>query len=113
MHGESITGNLVEIPVGVSFSHNIKTDSWTLKPVLDLSVIPAVGDKDLTAKTEVDGLEQLSTNADIADSVSFNGTVGLDAATNDGMCGLGIGYGFTGSSNEQAHRVVANFRYNF
>ena len=113
LHGDSITGNLVEFPLGVSFSRNFKTDGWTVKPVLDLSVIPAAGDRDLTAKTKVDGLSELSTTADIVDAVSFNGTLGLDVKNSDGTLGMGLGYGFTGSKNEKAHNVTATFRYNF
>ena len=113
LHGDSITGNLVEFPVGVSFSRNFKTDGWTVKPALDLSIIPAAGDRDLTAKTKVDGLSELSTTADVVDAVSFNGTLGLDIRNNDGTLGFGLGYGFTGSKNEKAHNVTANFRYNF
>lgn len=113
LHGDSITGNLVEFPVGVSFSRNFKTDGWTVKPALDLSIIPAAGDRDLTAKTKVDGLSELSTAADVVDAVSFNGTLGLDIRNNDGTLGFGLGYGFTGSKNEKAHNVTANFRYNF
>ena len=113
LHGDSITGNLVEFPVGVSFSRNFKTDGWTVKPALDLSIIPAAGDRDLTAKTKVDGLSEFSTTADVVDAVSFNGTLGLDIRNNDGTLGFGLGYGFTGSKNEKAHNVTANFRYNF
>ena len=113
LHGDSLTGNLVEFPLGVSLSRSFKTDGWTLKPVLDLSVIPTAGDRDLTAKTQVNGLSELSTTADIVDAVSFNGTLGLDVRNNDGTLGMGIGYGFTGSKNEKAHNVTATFRYSF
>ena len=113
LHGDSLTGNLVEFPLGVSLSRSFKTDGWTLKPVLDLSVIPTAGDRDLTAKTQVNGLSELSTTADIVDAVSFNGTLGLDVRNNDGTLGMGIGYGFTGSKNEKAHNVTATFLYSF
>ena len=67
----------------------------------------------MTAKTQVNGLSELSTTADIVDAVSFNGTLGLDVRNNDGTLGMGIGYGFTGSKNEKAHNVTATFRYSF
>ena len=109
--GLSISQDLVTFPVGVTFSKDIAAGSWLVKPVLDLSVIPAAGDTDVDVDSTFIGMGDVSVNSEIVDSVSYGGKLGIEAEY--GSFGLGLSYQYLGSDNVDSHNVVGNLRYTF
>ncbi len=109
--GDSIDQSLVTFPVGVTFSKDIAAGDWDVKPVLDLSVIPAAGDTDVDVDSTFINMGDVSVNSEIVDSVSFGGKLGVEAEY--GSFGLGLSYQYLGSSNVDSHNVMGNVRYSF
>lgn len=109
--GDSIDQSLVTFPVGVTFSKDIAAGDWDVKPVLDLSVIPAAGDTDVDVDSTFINMGDVSVNSEIVDSVSFGGKLGIEAEY--GSFGLGLSYQYLGSSNVDSHNVMGNVRYSF
>lgn len=111
LDGDSIDQSLVTFPVGVTFSKDIIAGDWDVKPVLDLSVIPAAGDTDVDVDSTFINMGDVSVNSEIVDSVSFGGKLGIEAEC--GSFGLGLSYQYLGSSNVDSHNVMGNVRYSF
>ena len=111
LDGDSIDQSLVTFPVGVTFSKDIIAGDWDVKPVLDLSVIPAAGDTDVDVDSTFINMGDVSVNSEIVDSVSFGGKLGIEAEY--GSFGLGLSYQYLGSSNVDSHNVMGNVRYSF
>lgn len=111
LDGDSVDQSLVTFPVGVTFSKDIIAGDWDVKPVLDLSVIPAAGDTDVDVDSTFINMGDVSVNSEIVDSVSFGGKLGIEAEC--GSFGLGLSYQYLGSSNVDSHNVMGNVRYSF
>ena len=111
LDGDSVDQSLVTFPVGVTFSKDIVAGNWDVKPVLDLSVIPAAGDTDVDVDSTFINMGDVSVNSEIVDSVSFGGKLGVEAEY--GSFGLGLSYQYLGSSNVDSHNVMGNVRYSF
>lgn len=111
LDGDSVDQSLVTFPVGVTFSKDIIAGDWDVKPVLDLSVIPAAGDTDVDVDSTFINMGDVSVNSEIVDSVSFGGKLGIEAEY--GSFGLGLSYQYLGSSNVDSHNVMGNVRYSF
>ena len=111
LDGDSVDQSLVTFPVGVTFSKDIAAGNWDVKPVLDLSLIPAAGDTDVDVDSTFINMGDVSVNSEIVDSVSFGGKLGVEAEY--GSFGLGLSYQYLGSSNVDSHNVMGNVRYSF
>ncbi|SFK43293.1 autotransporter outer membrane beta-barrel domain-containing protein [Succinivibrio dextrinosolvens] len=113
--GDSISQNYFQFPIGVEVSKQFVCGEWNLKPMFDLTATVNAGDKDLDAKTTLTGFDnkygEVSTNAEVLDSVSIRGSLGLEAKY--GALGLGVGYSFTGSENVKDHVFAAGVNYTF
>ncbi len=109
-HGDAITADIVQFPIGVTLSSEFAAGNWTVKPALDLSVIPATGDTDVDSDISFDG-RQLSYNTDVMSDCSYGATVGVEAAY--GNAAFGLGYSYFGSSDEDAQSFMLNARYTF
>lgn len=113
LKGDSINQNVWTFPVGVAFSKNIQTEGgWTIKPALDLSIIPAAGDIDAKGDirfTGISGAAELKTQ--IMDRVTYMGELGLNAGR-DNMS-LGLNYSLQAGEDSTAHGLYATFRYEF
>ena len=100
--------NMIEMPVGISFAGNFEAAGWTIAPVLDLSIVPQLGDKDVNLT--VQGAS--STNFDVLDGSLFRTTLGVEAAY--GNFGLGLNYKYgTSSEDRDNHSVNLNAVYRF
>lgn len=100
--------NMIEMPVGISFAGNFEAAGWTIAPVLDLSIVPQLGDKDVNLT--VQGAN--STNFDVLDGSLFRTTLGVEAAY--GNFGLGLNYKYgTSSEDRDNHSVNLNAVYRF
>ncbi|WP_202108656.1 autotransporter outer membrane beta-barrel domain-containing protein [Succinivibrio dextrinosolvens] len=113
--GDSISQNYFQFPIGVEVSKQFVCGEWNLKPMFDLTATINAGDKDLDAKTTLTGFDnkygEVSTNAEVLDTVSIRGSLGLEAKY--GALGLGVGYSFTGSENVKDHVFAAGVKYTF
>ena len=112
VNGSSYDANVFTMPFGVTFAANFKHKGWLLKPATDLFFVPAFGDLDVDQDVYFTGIgSNASVSADIMDSFSYGIKLGLDAQFKH--FGLGIGYGFMGSSAGENHSVMGNLRYEF
>lgn len=109
---DSDTKNIVQFPVGVTVSKDIDVSGWNIKPLADVSVIPAAGDKKSTTKVSYAGIGALdSVNTRIMDSTSFAGTLGVQAEK--GNLALGLNYGVQTSRHETDQNVSLGISWKF
>ncbi|MDO5532237.1 ESPR-type extended signal peptide-containing protein [Sutterella sp.] len=110
---DSSTKTWAEVPVGVQFSKALKaSDGTVVKPVLDLSVIPVIGDTNLETTVKFTGISNAATTStEVIDRVNWSAKLGVTAEK--GMVGLGLGVSYTGSSNADNYAVTGNLRWKF
>lgn len=95
--------NVVELPIGVKVAGTFEPAAgWKLVPSVDFTVVPQVGDKEVST---------LVGDVDVIDNL-YNTTVGVEAVYGQYAFGLDAGYGF-GSDDRQNATVKANFSYRF
>lgn len=102
-HTDSDTQNLWQIPIGVTVSKNyVSTGGWTVKPKLDLSIIPTAGDKNATTRISVPGVGTSDAMVtEVMDSTSWAGTLGLDIQKDKTSFGLRLGYQKSSDANSK------------
>ena len=107
------TQEIWRFPIGVSFSRDFETSSgWKVKPRADLSVVPAAGDLKAKTKARVPGVAASDTiKARIMDSVSLDGTLGLEVQKDN--ISFGLDYGIRASEHKAGHGVNVSFTYKF
>ncbi|MBR5882736.1 MAG: autotransporter domain-containing protein [Mailhella sp.] len=111
-HVKSDTQNIVQFPVGLTISRDFDCCGWSVKPLADISVIPAAGEKKAFTKVRFSGLNAWdSANSRIMDSTSWSGTVGIQAEK--GNMTFGLNYGLLASSNETDQSVQVKFGWKF
>ena len=101
--------NVFQAPLGVTFSGAFETSGWNLAPTFDLSVVPAFGDKDATAKYNGLTTEVITR---VVDSSPVQATLGLSAQKDAFTFGINYTLG-AGSDERQNHSFNANVRYTF
>ena len=91
---DSESYNIWQMPLGVTLSKDYKSASgWTIKPKFDFSVIGAAGDTEAETRVRVPGVNAAdSARADMMDSVSFRGIVGVEMQKDATSVGLSAGY---------------------
>ena len=108
----SDTQHIVQFPIGVTVSKDIDVSGWNVKPLADVSVIPAAGEKKNTTKVSYAGIGALdSVNTRIMDSTSWAGTVGVQAEK--GNFALGLNYGVQASTHETDQSVSVGISWKF
>lgn len=107
------TQEIWTFPIGVSLSRDFETASgWKVKPRADLSVVPAAGDLKVRTKAGVPGVAASDTvKARMMDSVSFDGTLGLEVGKDN--VSFGLDYGIRASEHKTDHGVNLSFTYMF
>ena len=105
--------SIFSIPVGVTFAKEFTSESWTVKPSLDLTLTGNFGDDETDGTVHWAGVENLSTNvsSEVIDNFTYGATLGVAAKTGNFSLGLGVNY--TGSSNVDEFGVNANARFVF
>ena len=99
--------NLRQMPVGVTFSGSFEEAGWKFAPMLDLSVVPAFGDKDavVTVASNSEAFRVVDTNP-------IQATLGLSAE--QGAWTFGVHYGLTaGGSDRMNNAFNATAKYAF
>ena len=109
---ERDTQNIVQFPIGVTLSRDFDLAGWALKPAVDLSFIPAAGDKDARTSVNFSGIDAVdSFDTRIMDSTSWAATVGVQAEK--GAFSLGLNYGVQASSHETDQNVQLKLGWKF
>jgi len=108
----SDTQNIVQFPIGVTLSKDFDFSGWNVKPMADISVIPAAGEKKAFTKMNFSGMDAWdSVNSRIMDSTSWSGTIGVQAEK--GNFSLGLNYGVQASSNETDQNIQLKLGWKF
>ena len=102
------TMTVYQLPLGVAFSGNFDVNGWKLAPMVDLSVVPAFGDKDAVA-TYTGGIQSVTR---VVDTNPIQATLGVSAQ--NGAWTFGLNYGLTAGSDDRLNNSFnANARYTF
>lgn len=100
--------NAVEMPFGVEFAANFAMAGWTVAPVLDLSIVPQIGDKDVAFTVP----NASAVSADVIDGSVFRTKLGVRA--DYGAFGIGLSYEYgTSSADRDNHALQLNAAYRF
>ena len=105
--------NLFSIPVGVTIAKEFTSESWTVKPALDITLTGNFGDDTLDGEINWSGVSNrnVATESEIIDNFTYSAALGVAAQTGNFSLGLGVNY--TGSSNIDEFGVNANARFTF
>lgn len=102
--------NLWLLPVGVSYSTEIKYNDWTVKPMAEVGYMWAMGDRQTDQTVSLYGTAD-SFGFDVADSSSFFGKLGV-TAENDKIA-YGIAYQYQKGDTVDANQWIANVEFKF
>ena len=107
------TAGIFSIPVGVTVAKEFTSESWTIKPALDLTLTGNFGDDTLDGEVNWSGVSNrnVATESEIVDNFTYSAALGVAAQT--GNFSLGFGVNYTGSSNVDEFGVNANARFVF
>ena len=101
------TMTVYQMPLGVAFSGTFDTNGWKVAPMVDLSVVPTFGDKDV--KYTFVGA---SDSNRVFDSNPIRATIGVEAQKDAWT--FGLNYGLTAGSDDRLNNAFnANLRYSF
>ena len=99
--------NVWQAPVGVTFSAAFEQAGWKFAPMVDLSVVPAFGDKD--AVVEIGSAREALR---VVDTNPIQATIGLSAET--GAWTFGVHYGLTAGGDDRLNNAFnATAKYAF
>ena len=102
------TMTVYQLPLGVAISGNFDVNGWKLAPMVDLSVVPAFGDKDAVA-TYTGGIQSVTR---VVDTNPIQATLGVSAQ--NGAWTFGLNYGLTAGGDDRMNNAFnANLRYSF
>lgn len=100
--------NVWQMPLGVTFSAAFEQVGWKLAPMVDLSVVPAFGDKDAVA----DIAGGVHDAVRVVDTNPIQATIGLSAET--GAWTFGVHYGLTAGGDDRLNNAFnATAKYAF
>lgn len=108
--GDSV--NVVSIPVGVTVTKAFTSDSFTLKPLFDVTLTSNLGDDELEGSFNWANVDlKTSVATEILDNFSYGATAGVVAQSGNFAGAFGVNY--TGSANVDSFAVSASARYLF
>ena len=109
----SDTQNIWQIPVGVTLSRDyVAKNGWTVKPKLDISFIPATGDRNASTRIHVPGVAASDiTRTEIMDSTSWNGSLGLDMQKDRLSIGFSAAYQKSGNEKSRGFMLKINRQF--
>ncbi len=100
--------NLFQMPLGVTFSGTIEMTGWKVAPMVDLSVVPAFGDKDAVASY----MGGYTDSTRVVDTNPIQMTLGVNAQVDAWT--FGVNYGLTAGGDERLNNSFnLNARYAF
>ncbi len=100
--------NLFQMPMGVTFSGTIETAGMKVAPMLDISVVPAFGDKDAVATFT----GNIKDTTRVVDTNPVQMTLGVNAQVDAWT--FGVNYGLTAGGDDRLNNSFnLNARYTF
>ena len=100
--------NIYQMPMGVTFSGTFETAGMKVAPMVDISVVPAFGDKDAVASFAGGYSESIR----VIDTNPVQLTLGVNGQA--GAWTFGINYGLTAGGEDRLNNSLnANARYTF
>ena len=105
--------NIFQAPVGVTVAGSFEASGWNLAPMLDLSIVPAFGDKDADMTLGIAGVAtKTALSTQIIDSNPVQMTLGLSAQKDAWTFGLNWKLG-AGSDDRMNNTFNATVNYAF
>ena len=102
--------NLWLLPVGVTYSAEVQSGDWTVKPVAEVGYVWTMGDRDTDMTVSLNGAAD-SFGFEIVDSGSFIGRLGIEAEKANVTYGLG--YEYQKGDTVKANKWMANLTFSF
>ena len=111
-HYSAESMQLWSLPLGLTLASELNTGSWSIKPSLDLSLIPYWGDTDQDSTVRWSGLTRdYRTTSAIIDDLTYEATLGLSAQS--GALALGLKLSYSGSEHSDGLGLSAHAHYRF
>ena len=102
--------NLWLLPVGVTYSAEVQSGDWTVKPVAEVGYVWTMGDRDTDQTVSLNGASD-TFGFETADSGSFIGRLGIEAEKSDVTYGLS--YEYQKGDTVKANKWMANLTWSF
>lgn len=102
--------NLWLLPVGVTYSAEVQSGDWTVKPVAEVGYVWTMGDRDTDMTVSLNGAAD-SFGFETADSGSFIGRLGIEAEKSNVTYGLS--YEYQKGDTVKANKWMANLTWSF
>lgn len=102
--------NLWLLPVGVTYSQDVKAGSWTIRPVVEAGYVWTMGDRDTQQTVSLNGASD-GFGFDVADSGSFISRFAVEAEKANVTYGLG--YEYQKGDTVKANKWLANVNFSF
>ena len=102
--------NLWLLPVGVTYSAEVQSGDWTVKPIAEVGYVWTMGDRDTDQTVSLSGASD-TFGFETADSGSFIGRLGIEAEKADVTYGLS--YEYQKGDTVKANKWMANFTFSF
>ena len=102
--------NLWLLPVGVTYSAEVQSGDWTVKPIAEVGYVWTMGDRDTDMTVSLNGAAD-SFGFETADSGSFIGRLGIEAEKADVTYGLS--YEYQKGDTVKANKWMANLTWSF
>lgn len=102
--------NLWLLPVGVTYSAEVQSGDWTIKPVAEVGYVWTMGDRDTDQTVSLNGAAD-TFGFETADSGSFIGRLGIEAEKAN--ITYGLGYEYQKGDTVKANKWMANLTFSF
>ena len=102
--------NLWLLPVGVTYSAEVQSGDWTVKPIAEVGYVWTMGDRDTDQTVSLNGAND-TFGFETADSGSFIGRLGIEAEKADVTYGLS--YEYQKGDTVKANKWMANLTWSF
>lgn len=102
--------NLWLLPVGVTYSAEVQSGDWTIKPIAEVGYVWTMGDRDTDQTVSLNGASD-TFGFETADSGSFIGRLGIEAEKADVTYGLS--YEYQKGDTVKANKWMANLTWSF
>lgn len=102
--------NLWLLPVGVTYSAEVQSGDWTVKPIAEVGYVWTMGDRDTDQTVSLSGASD-TFGFETADSGSFIGRLGIEAEKSDVTYGLA--YEYQKGDTVKANKWMANLTFSF
>lgn len=102
--------NLWLLPVGVTYSAEVQSGDWTVKPIAEIGYVWTMGDRDTDQTVSLNGASD-TFGFETADSGSFIGRLGIEAEKADVTYGLS--YEYQKGDTVKANKWMANLTFSF